>query len=273
MKHLVCIIIPVYLSNPSVVEINSLDNNLSILKKYPVKFVTYANLDVSIYIKYCVKYGVNFSFEYFDDIFFKGTEGYNKLLLSEIFYKRFLDYKFILICQLDAWVFRDELNFWCKKNFTCIGAPLMADNKTPIPQIFNGGFTLRKVKSFLKMSNNQYRFSFDKLFESSKFAIWLAEIYYCLKNLTITDTKVLQNEDVYFCTLFWKYSKASFFLKLFSITLFGRFKIPDIDNAVNFAFERFPSDLYKFNANKLPFGCHAYRKYEYDEFWKQFILK
>lgn len=40
--------------------------------------------------------------------------------------------------------------------------------------------------------------------------------------------------------------------------------------ALEFAFERFPSEMYKITG-KLPFGCHAWEKYEYESFWKKFI--
>jgi hypothetical protein len=35
--------------------------------------------------------------------------------LSASFYERFLDTKYILIYQLDAFVFKDELQEWCDK--------------------------------------------------------------------------------------------------------------------------------------------------------------
>ena len=47
--------------------------------------------------------------------------------------------------------------------------------------------------------------------------------------------------------------------------------IPPSHIALNFAFEKYPSDLYKMNNEKLPFGCHAFMKYEYDSFWSNFI--
>lgn len=37
--------------------------------------------------------------------------------------------------------------------------------------------------------------------------------------------------------------------------------------ALHFSFERFPSECYAITGS-LPFGCHAWRKYQYEEFWK-----
>ena len=39
------------------------------------------------------------------------------------------------------------------------------------------------------------------------------------------------------------------------------------NQAIKFSFEVMPSYLYKLNNNVLPFGCHAFEKYESD-FWK-----
>ena len=43
------------------------------------------------------------------------------------------------------------------------------------------------------------------------------------------------------------------------------------EEAIAFSFELSPSYLYKLNGNYLPFGCHAWYKYEYENFWKQHI--
>lgn len=42
------------------------------------------------------------------------------------------------------------------------------------------------------------------------------------------------------------------------------------EEASHFAFEKHPSFLFSQNG-QLPFGCHAWRKYEYDEFWGKYI--
>ena len=49
-------------------------------------------------------------------------------------------------------------------------------------------------------------------------------------------------------------------------------KKPTINEAVKFAFELYPSTLFEFNNENLPFGCHAWDKYEYNTFWQKYIL-
>ena len=51
---------------------------------------------------------------------------------------------------------------------------------------------------------------------------------------------------------------------------FKDFKVADFECAMYFSFETQPRRLYKTTNNKLPFGCHAWQKYD-PEFWKEFI--
>lgn len=44
-------------------------------------------------------------------------------MLSAEFYERFLAWDYILLCQTDAFVFRDELADWCARGYDYIGAP------------------------------------------------------------------------------------------------------------------------------------------------------
>jgi hypothetical protein len=78
---------------------------------------------------YITKKYSNISVESFPKRYFENIEGYNELLLSASFYERFLDTKYILIYQLDAFVFKDELQEWCDKGYDYI-APWIAPQNT-----------------------------------------------------------------------------------------------------------------------------------------------
>jgi len=65
-----------------------------------------------------------------------------------------------------------------------------------------------------------------------------------------------KNEDFYWSVI------IPFFAK--------NFKRPTVQEALGFAFECFPKQCYEQNNRQLPFGCHAWEKYE-PEFWKAFI--
>lgn len=232
----VAVIIPIYKENPSESEQFSIIRAQEILGNYPIIFVCPKSLILDKYL--AIIPGAKF--EYFDEIYFSNVGQYSKLMLSSMFYKRFMAYEFILIYQTDALVFRDELKQWCQRNFDYIGAPWVEipplTNKKPIidiqryflHRVGNGGLSLRKVKSHYR---NTRLFSF------------------LLQNF-------IKNEDIFWGLLID-------FLNPF-------FKKPSFKEALSFAFELNPQKSFKLNNNKLPFGVHAWEKYD-KQFWEKFI--
>ena len=162
---------------------------------------------------------------HFDNEFFTDRMAYCKLLNSQFFYKTFIDYEYILIYQLDCWVFRNELDDWCDKGYDYIGAPFFvkwfSDRGL---YVGNGGFSLRKTS---------------------------AMITYLDKFLG----KGLPHEN----------TDDGFFAANFD----GSLKIPSPIVAAEFSLEEAPAQHIE-KTGKLPFGCHAYKKYDW-EFWKQHI--
>ncbi len=51
---------------------------------------------------------------------------------------------------------------------------------------------------------------------------------------------------------------------------FSWFKVAPPDDAMKFSFEVQPKRFFEENLRKLPFGCHAWIKYDFD-FWKSHI--
>ncbi len=119
------IIIPIYKNRLNSNELHSLRRCYDYLSEYPMVFVKPESLDVSCLLNDFPNIGV----ENFQDDYFKSTWDYNRLMLSEAFYCRFLDSKFILIHQLDAYVFRKNLDEWIQKDYDYIGAPWLQKPK------------------------------------------------------------------------------------------------------------------------------------------------
>ncbi len=269
----VSVVIPVYKEKPDNYEIISFYQSIKILKKYKFSFVCPFSLDVSYYEKIFIEHGVNYIIERFDDQYFEGVKGYNSLMLSKEFYERFKIFKYILIYQLDAYVFRDELEYWCLLDYDYIGAPWFKGfnsekNGNEFLGVGNGGFSLRKIDSFLSVFEKRIR-SFNKLYIKSnlKRIKWRKKITWIIK-------KYFESED---SMAFWMQSFArdggnedvfwTLCLDEFGIHL----KRPNVKQAVSFAFEQAPSFLFKLNNNLFPFGCHAWEKYEYEIFWHKYI--
>jgi Protein of unknown function (DUF5672) len=262
----VCVIIPLYKNTFSEFEEISITQCFRVLKDFPIIIVK----PNSLYINPLRKKFQNFLVESFNDSYFDSVHSYNKLMLSEEFYERFLDYEFMLIHQLDAFVFKDELAYWCRQNYDYIGAPWrieiefnskIEESIWQIKQKFalwlnlkeerygkygpkeiimkrgvgNGGFSLRRVKKFYDLVKKNEK-AIDKYMELAK-------------------THPAYNEDMFFGIEANRY--------------FPRLRIPYWEIALKFAVEHLPEKAYKLNGG-LPFGCHAWDIYE-TEFWKDKI--
>lgn len=198
---------------------------------------------------------------YFDKDYFLNTRTYNKLMLSSDFYECFEDYEYILIVQADVFVFEDQVEYWCNKNFDYIGAPWFRYNKLNKGKLFwyfykniyrwylglsrksgwlynrvgNGGFSLRKVETFLNILKKSPEHILDCYLNSKD------DSY---------------NEDVFWSIEAPKISRS--------------FNIPKFKEALHFAIEQDPENAYYYIGEKLPFGCHdAIRQNK--NFWSKFI--
>ena len=259
----IAIAIPVYKSHLSDDEQASVRQCCRILGRYDIFIVCPENLDIAECYRIagdCPIREKRFASHYFASI-----TGYNELMTDAAFYKSFKAYDYLLIYQPDAWVFRDELEDWCAKGYDYIGAPWLdnfgyAEEGNRLWKVGNGGFSLRKVKSFIRRTKSHLRIQgFKDVF--SKEYHGLKTLRHCIvKSLggrgnRMKDVREKVNEDT-----------------IFSVCMTSTpLKIPSVEVALGFAFERSPSYLYKLNGNRLPFGCHAWRRYEYEEFWSRYI--
>ena len=183
--------------------------------------------------------------ERFSKKFFDGLQGYNKLMLAHEFYTRFSQYQYILIYQLDGWVFRDNLNMWCEQGWDYIGAPWMVKGlkiqtlnvlarnillrmKCYHTDLFryrmvgNGGVSLRCVSTFIEKTR-----SVNRVPRNGKL-----------------------NEDIY-----W--------------SLLAGLKIPDWKTAIKFSVDEIP---YPSRIKVNPDFCHGFSKSEQNiEYWKKLI--
>ena len=258
-ENLVKVVIPVYREFFGELEEKSFLQCCKILKDYEIVIVHPEGLNFS----YLQQKNSAITTESFPKHYFNSIDGYNELLLKPLFYERFSNSEYILIYQLDAFVFKNELEVWCNKGYDYIGSPWIA---TPIDslgmkifdkiarifwsrkkkerqQIFykvgNGGFSLRKVASHLAIVKEHQEFISAILNEKEK--------------------KIYAIEDV-----FWSLKAPEFD---------SNFKIPDYKEGVYFAMDRKPNIAMKLTNNELPFGCHGINKPKVIDFWKPIIDK
>ena len=257
------VIIPIHKSEPDKWEKKSFEQCCQILGKHKICIVTHCGINLSYYHNVAQNNGITLITEFFDYKFFSSIAGYNLLMLDKAFYKRFAEYQYMLIYQLDAWVFRDELDEWCAKGYDYIGAPwIEKDNKgnLTLACVGNGGFSLRRVQHFIDVLTHKgpvRKASQLNLPPSLK-----NSIYKLLYSLGYQNTLKYYKKDP---TLY-----EDLFLSIFLSNTKLRAKMPNPNEASFFAFEKQPSFLFSRN-NQLPFGCHAWKKYEYESFWHHYI--
>ena len=270
-----CIVVPIYkdfekLSNGELVSLSQLYN---VLGKHNIFFIGPQNFNWGNFLNHAEKSNVFPKIKEFDLFYFESINGYNQLMTSLTFFKKFREYQYMLVYQLDAYVFKDELEYWCNKGYDYIGAPWFegwhnADKSSEIIGVGNGGFSLRNIQSSIRTLNRvKFLQQFRRFwFKSHLQALWrfynmvlFFKKYFHIRSVNEINTLLFQypvNEDYY-----WTHFIAG---------TFTDYKVSEIEDAVKFSFEVNPALLYKMNNNQLPFGCHAWEKFE-PEFWDSFI--
>ena len=264
MMKRACVLIPIYKSQWTAYEEISFTQCIRMLAAYDIFLILPERLEAELKAHPLVQ-GQQLGFKTFDNAFFRDIPAYNRLLKSPVFYKAFLNYEFMLIHQLDAFVFKDELQAWCDQNYDSIGAPLFeghdtAGKNSAIIGQGNGGFCMRKVRSCYDVVTSFRRLNFKRTFDGATapfYQRWYRYIKHdLLFNWSAYPFQPIINEDLFWAELVPR--------------VFPDFKVPEPTSAIPFSFEVNPDVLLKLNTHKLPFGCHAWWKYDL-EFWRKHI--
>jgi hypothetical protein len=113
MKELVSVVVPILNPELAVFEQEILDNCVEKLGKYTIIFIHGESAPIaSLKERY---EGVDFI--KFPDKYFASRKSLSVLLLMEDFYERFSWSDYILIHELNSWIVKDELHYWCKQGY------------------------------------------------------------------------------------------------------------------------------------------------------------
>jgi len=220
----VAVVIPNHKEELSELEKISLAQCRKVLGNYPIIFVGPENINFS-YLEPGDKV------VYLPKEYFQTLKGYNILSMSPIFYEPFLNFDYMLIYQLDAFVFYDALEEFCRLGYDYIGAawPYLAWHGVRLkktPRVGNGGFCLRKVKACHRLLSE---------------AVHWANIENIHKNY---------NEDAFF--------------GMCGVAEEINFNVAPVEVANLFAMDWYPARHVKKLGNELPFGCHDWTKFSAD---------
>lgn len=275
---LVNVVIPVYSPSLTPNEALSLGQCLRVLGNYPITLVTHRDVDVRVYENAFLEAGKPFKATYFDSSYFTSVYAYSQLLLSKAFYERFKDYEYMLIYQLDGFVFRDELEDWCSKKYDYIGAPWLKHYGVnyeghELWKVGNGGVSLRKIETFMNAFDQPFPFKsswfFIKSIRKKNLTSMLFRTLRMIAVLTISRRTV---EFILEHFMDERINEDCFWAEAFQGTKL-QLNLPDVLTAARFCLEKKPSEVFRQIGQQLPFSCHAFEKYEYESFWKDIIEK
>lgn len=244
-----CIVVPIYKEDLDCIEKVSLQRLADVTQgKYDIYFLCPFWGDALKNYKDIYKY--QFYTINFDEKYFASEFTYSQICLSYDFYKAFANkYKYMLIYQLDCYLFRDDIQKWVDKDYDYIGAPLVSTNcgwrterilpngrKVYKPMVGNGGFSLRKISTFMEITDPNGEFRKYTGLSDEKFA-------------------QVQYEDLFFCDALEG---------LYDLTK------PDWKEAMEFALDMNVENIYNdMKLNPSPMGVHAIGKNI--RYWKNVI--
>ncbi len=199
--------------------------------------------------------------ETFAPDYFRSIQGYNRLLLSRGFYERFLGSEYLLVCQLDVFVFHDDLAAWVARGYDYVGAPWLSGSAASdllhrvqhqvarrLPggrdrihpwemryQVGNGGFSLRRVATHHRLCGEL----------AAQIERYLAERTHHF------------HEDV-----FWGLEPARHGLP---------HRTPGWREALPFAFDVNPARAFAEAGGRLPMAAHGWYKGRHLAFWRPHV--
>lgn len=266
----VVVVIPIHKPDPTKNELASLAQCYKILGSHPIRIVAPEGLDTNAYTKVVP----DAEFVFIDKVWLSSIVQYNKLKISLYFYNLFKDYEYLLTYELDAWVFRDELLYWCDKGYDYIGAPWFEDWCDGSSKEFlsggNSGFSLRKVSSIRKIIKRRIRLAKirEVLDTPANFKPIIKFRIYFYKVIM----KVKDRNNVVYLLSQWERSTEDYLWSYLVPNAFTDFTIASPQVCLMFSFEVQPGYLFQLNNHQLPFGCHAWEKFDIG-FWYNYILK
>lgn len=177
----------------------------------------------------------------FDPSHFGSVRTYSRLLRSPAFYEPFLDHEYMLIYQPDCYVFEDRLDEFCGQPYDYIGAPWLHFDWLSARRRWAKPLTL-------------FPWLFNPVGNGGLSLRRTRALYESARRFQALGSRLDLQEDLYFCNVVARLDRT--------------FRVAGFDDALRFAFEHAPRQCYELAGRRLPFGCHAFERYEFS-FWRE----
>jgi hypothetical protein len=236
-----------------------------VLERHPISLVCPEGLDVAAYKSIAPAIKIDF----IPPHWLASLRAYNRMKIVPFLYERYAAYEFMLTYELDAFVFKDELEEWCEQGWDYIGAPWFEGYTKATPSsrplgVGNGGFSLRRISTMLRISRSwramrpmlKVYLEWRRVTDGSPRGPWrlLGNLIWrnCFHHYL---NRFSWGEDI-----FWSCAGDRI----------AGFRLAPHQVARHFSFEVNPERLFIECGSKLPFGCHKWMEYQPD-FWKPLI--
>jgi hypothetical protein len=253
------VVVPVHRARPSPSEIVSLRHCGKVLGNRDIVILAPRQLDLGAYRELLPDV---------DDLrvesrWMSGIDAYNRMMISPLVFTILGGYTHMILHEPDAIVLRDEIDYWCSQPFDYIGAPWFegwaepaAD--APVIGVGNLGLSFHRLAASRRVTASWLRWHPYKAvvkdliqgFRGDKARLRLGLIGLGSGGRLRGAYKLFGGH----CDAFW-----SFIVPDADPT----FRIPPADIAVQFAWEVLPSRCMEMCRGSLPFGIHAWFKYDF----------
>ncbi len=210
---------------------------------------------------------------HFPDTSLASRRGYSALMLSTDFYRAFAAYEYILVYQLDCLVLSNRLLDWCAKGYDYV-APVHKIGDHP-PLVGNGGFSLRRIESFLAVLTSKVRPVDAAAYWRENWAARPVNVR--LANLPRRYAKHLRafngvRREIRQLNRAYHGWAEDWFWTLRAETYLPSFHRAPPAEGLRFGFNEAPREAFEANGRRLPFGCHGWNHFD-REFWEPYLLR
>jgi hypothetical protein len=193
------------------------------------------------------------------------VRSYNRMMINSKIYELLSHHSHMLVHEPDAIVLRDELEFWCEQPYDYIGAPWFVGYQSPKPDapilgVGNFGFSLHRPSTMLEILRQRQRWYGRTELRSDLSRVRRAgeasRLIRVLRGIgqggTLRGAWTIYEEN---CDVFWSQLVPKFIKD---------FRIAPPEVALKFSWEVAPSRCYALCNGHLPFGLHAWARYDLD---------
>ena len=252
------VLVPVHLERPTPAEVISLRQCGKIFRHREILIVARRGLDLGAYRELLT----GASELRVEPHWMSSIQAYNRMMISPVIVRQLDGYTHMLVHEPDAIVFRDELDYWCGQTQDYIGAVWFegfanAKPDAPVVGVGNSGFSLHRLSALRRLITSHQRW-YTYRQAAKDFARGLQgnglRMRRGLKALGLAGQlrgawRLYEGH----CDIFWSSVVPQ---------VDAEFKVALVEDAVRFSWEVLPARCFQMTGGKLPFGIHAWSKYD-----------